>query len=204
MANGTLKVSNIETSSGSGTITLGQSGETVDLSNGTITGITQGITMCDEFRLTSNKTINNTSSAITANLARTTRAGFSLLGSSGMTESSGVFTFPSTGYYMVGAVFNYTTTDANRAAAIRIYFTSDNSNYYTIGQASVNASDDGGSSNSFGAIYAEYLVDVTDTSNCKVKFDGISNNNSTTFNGDSSSTNDTSSCRFLFRRIGDT
>ena len=37
MANGTLKVSNIQTSSGSGTITLGASGETVDLSNGTIT-----------------------------------------------------------------------------------------------------------------------------------------------------------------------
>jgi len=37
MANGTLKVSNIETSSGSGTITIGQSGETVDMSNGTIT-----------------------------------------------------------------------------------------------------------------------------------------------------------------------
>jgi hypothetical protein len=37
MANGTLKVSNIETSSGSGTITLGQSGETVDMANGTIT-----------------------------------------------------------------------------------------------------------------------------------------------------------------------
>jgi hypothetical protein len=37
MANGTLKVSNIQTSSGSGTITLGQSGETVDLSNATTT-----------------------------------------------------------------------------------------------------------------------------------------------------------------------
>ena len=37
MANGTLKVSNIETSSGSGTITLGASGETVDLSTATIT-----------------------------------------------------------------------------------------------------------------------------------------------------------------------
>ena len=34
MANGTLKVSNIETSSGSGTITLGQSGETVALGSG--------------------------------------------------------------------------------------------------------------------------------------------------------------------------
>jgi len=35
MANGTLKVSNIETSSGSGTITLGQSGETVTIPTGT-------------------------------------------------------------------------------------------------------------------------------------------------------------------------
>jgi|TARA_R100001082_G_scaffold35580_1_gene18571 hypothetical protein len=34
MANGTLKVSNIETSSGSGTITLGQSGETIALGSG--------------------------------------------------------------------------------------------------------------------------------------------------------------------------
>jgi len=39
MANGTLKVSNIETSSGSGTITIGQSGETVTIPTGTtITG----------------------------------------------------------------------------------------------------------------------------------------------------------------------
>ena len=34
MANGTLKVSNIQTSSGSGTITLGQSGETLALGSG--------------------------------------------------------------------------------------------------------------------------------------------------------------------------
>ena len=35
MANGTLKVSNIQTSSGSGTITLGQSGETITIPTGT-------------------------------------------------------------------------------------------------------------------------------------------------------------------------
>ena len=35
MANGTLKVSNIQTSSGSGTITIGQSGETVNIPSGT-------------------------------------------------------------------------------------------------------------------------------------------------------------------------
>jgi|TARA_E500000318_G_scaffold108032_1_gene118161 hypothetical protein len=40
MANGTLKVSNIQTSSGSGTITLGQSGETISIPSGvTLTGV---------------------------------------------------------------------------------------------------------------------------------------------------------------------
>ena len=40
MANGTLKVSNIETSSGSGTITIGQSGETISIPSGvTQTGV---------------------------------------------------------------------------------------------------------------------------------------------------------------------
>jgi len=39
MANGTLKVSNIETSSGSGTITIGQSGETINIPSGaTVSG----------------------------------------------------------------------------------------------------------------------------------------------------------------------
>ncbi len=204
MADGTLKVGTITTSSGSGTITLGQSGETVDLSNVTITGITQGITMADEFRLTSSKTVSNTQSDITANLARTTRAGFSLLGSSGMTESSGIFTFPSTGYYLVGALNSYTTTDANRSNSVRVFVTTNNSTYYNIGASGVNTSDDGGSSNSFGAIYSEYLIDVTSTSLVKVKFDAISNNNATVYNGDSSSTNDGSSTRFMFRRIGDT
>ena len=166
-------------------------------------GFKNGITEHDEFRLTSSKTVSNTQSDITANLARTTRSGFSLLGT-GMTESSGIFTFPSTGYYIVGVLNSYTTTDANRANAVRLYVTTNNSTYYNVGASSVNTSDDGGSSNSFGAIYSEYLIDVTDTSNVKVKFDALSNNNSTTYNGDTSSTSDGSSTRFMFTRIGDT
>jgi hypothetical protein len=39
MADGTLKVGTITTSSGSGTITIGQSGETIDMSNATQTGV---------------------------------------------------------------------------------------------------------------------------------------------------------------------
>jgi hypothetical protein len=61
MANGTLKVSNIQTSSGSGTITLGQSGETVDMSNGTITlNNTMKATPAFEAYLSSNQDTSNT------------------------------------------------------------------------------------------------------------------------------------------------
>jgi len=61
MANGTLKVSNIETSSGSGTITIGQSGETIsvpsgatiNLSSATQTGVGGVNTPAFEARLSS-------------------------------------------------------------------------------------------------------------------------------------------------------
>jgi hypothetical protein len=207
----TLETNLIQPSTGT-TLTLGASGDTVDVPSGatfdatgaTVTGITQGITMCDEWRLTSDKTVSNTFSSITTNLARTTRAGFSLLGSSGMTESSGIFTFPSTGFYMVGVLNSYTTTNANRSNAVRLYVTTNNSTYYNIGASGVNVSDDGGASNSFGNIYSEYLIDVTSTTNVKVFFDTIANNSTMVYNGSTSSTSDGSSTRFMFRRIGDT
>ena len=53
----------------------------------------------DQFRLTSD-TSNGASGDITANLERVDDSTFSKIGT-GMTESSGVFTFPSTGLYQV-------------------------------------------------------------------------------------------------------
>jgi len=60
MANGTLKVSNIETSSGSGTITIGQSGETVTIASGaTQTGIGGANTPAFEAYLSADQTITD-------------------------------------------------------------------------------------------------------------------------------------------------
>jgi len=68
MANGTLKVSNIETSSGSGTITIGQSGETItipsgatiNLSNATQTGVGGENTPAFHAKTTSDISVANT------------------------------------------------------------------------------------------------------------------------------------------------
>ncbi len=60
MANGTLKVSNIETSSGSGTITIGQSGETVTIASGaTQTGIGGANTPAFEAYLSADQTMTD-------------------------------------------------------------------------------------------------------------------------------------------------
>ena len=67
MANGTLKVSNIQTSSGSGTITIGQSGETITIPSGaTQTGIGGKNTPYFEMSLGSDQTgiSDNTSTKI--------------------------------------------------------------------------------------------------------------------------------------------
>jgi len=57
MANGTLKVSNIQTSSGSGTITIGQSGETLSVPSGATLDVSNATTV----NLSNNNLINTDS-----------------------------------------------------------------------------------------------------------------------------------------------
>ena len=59
MANGTLKVSNIETSSGSGTITIGQSGETVTIPSGTTVSGAMANTPAFLARLSSSQSVSS-------------------------------------------------------------------------------------------------------------------------------------------------
>jgi len=72
MANGTLKVSNIQTSSGSGTITIGQSGETITIPSGvTQTNIGGANTPAFEAYLSSDQNpSNDTETKIQFNIER--------------------------------------------------------------------------------------------------------------------------------------
>jgi hypothetical protein len=96
MANGTLKVSNIETSSGSGTITLGQSGETVSIpsgatiaNSGTATGFGGDNTPYFYAYRSSNVNISSDTWTVVAFNAETLDSG------SGFDTSTGIFTVPS-------------------------------------------------------------------------------------------------------------
>ena len=138
-----------------------------DIADGTLLTSSSGvgITMADQWRITS--TFQVTSNAyVTTNWERNDTAGYAKIGT-GMSESSGVFSFPETGIYLVGinltgnadgGGFNY--------IAGSIYTTLNNSSYTQ--SASTYESTD--ASNRHWATATEFLFDVTDVSNCKVKF----------------------------------
>ena len=129
---GTLKTTNIESISGSGTVTLGTSGETFAVGSG-VTANGFGLAEVDQWYLTSNKTDN---SDITANLARVAQSGFGRLGT-GMTESSGIFSFPSTGIWRVEFCGAWQVA-AGDNASVETYLTLNDSSYASIAHAGVS------------------------------------------------------------------
>ncbi len=150
-----------------------------------------GITEADQFRLTANLTSQGD---ITSNLERNDSTAFSKIGT-GMTESSGIFTFPSTGIYKVSTTIR-AYSSASDVVSIEIKVTTDNSSYSVVADAA--AGDNSTSKSQTGTISS--FVDVTDTSNVKVKFRAGSLSSGTVIEGNSSYNKTV----FEFIRLGDT
>ena len=158
-------------------------------------GFKNGITMVDEFRLTSN--FSGNANPIASNLERVDSGGQGQFGT-GMTESSGTFTFPSTGYYLV--IFNteHYLNGYDREINGRIRVTTNNSSYSAVarGAGHIRAN----SANTHVSTNCMSIIDVTDTSNVKVQF-RVTVDNSSTITISDTNTNTTS---MLFMRLGDT
>jgi len=151
-----------------------------------------GITEADMRRLTADVSSNGD---ITANLERPDDASFEKIGS-GMTESSGVFSFPSTGIYLVNVVAEFSVDGPDNCFLNMFVSLDGGSNYDDVARA-------GGGSGSNGVISSGTsfaLVDVTDISNVKLKF------NVSSLAGSSGAKGDTTFNRthFTFIRLGDT
>jgi hypothetical protein len=157
-----------------------------------------GITEYDMFRLTSDF---QDSATITSNLERVD-TNFEKIGT-GMTESSGVFTFPSTGKYEVRFTATAKNPDATgvRNYVVNIQFTTDNSSYSNVASSSNNIGYYNSSVNNWQTTSAFVFLDITDTSNMKVKFDVVANGNSNAYT-QSSTTNNITYMTFI--KIGNT
>ena len=132
-------------------------------------GSAKGITMVDQWRLSTGRNLSATTETLDANWERVDNSSWGQIGT-GMTESSGNFTFPSTGIYLV--TFNatmYSISQTQRYAGALISTTLDNSSYTTVATSYYN----GGVSDSSGVYMCgevKYLMDVTDTTQCKARF----------------------------------
>jgi len=153
-----------------------------------------GITEFDMFRLTADQS-GGTNGVISSNLERVDDATFQKIGT-GMSESSGVYTFPSTGKYLVSLhAMVYAVTDAN--CNIEVHVSSDSgSNYDEI--ANINGGNDNG--NASNSVSGQALVDVTNASTYRVRFETASMGASSYLRGSTSSNYTT----FSFLRLGDT
>ena len=203
-----LKADDIQDSSGNNiinesgdTITIGASGDTISIpsgatiaNSGTATGF-GGITEADQWRLTTS--FQGDADPIASNLERVDTTGFDKLGT-GMSESSGIFTFPSTGIWQVTFnIFSYYSGE-NRYATGAIQVTTNNSSYANI------ASGEQGITNAGANIYAhscnQSLIDCTDTAQVKVRLKVDCEDNSTYIQGDTNVTY----TNMTFTRLGDT
>jgi hypothetical protein len=199
-----LKVDTIQDTAGnniinesSDTITIGASGDTVNIvgtlqNNGS--GLVSGITEADQWRLNADFSTGG-DTFLTTNLERIDNTGFGYIGT-GMTESSGVFTFPSTGIYKVEAIASCALVSQD-TLGVAIYITTNNSTYNIV----ANSYHGGAAAGSeLGTGYGSFILDVTDTANVKVKFQARSIGTSNLVAGNTSQ----SLTHFNFIRLGDT
>ena len=164
------------------------------ISGANLTGLpAQGITDYSVWLLTSSVGLNGSSSFtdITANLAESNQPSYSRIGSA-MTVSSGVFTFPSTGYWMVTGHFQAGGSQGYARAELQA--TTNNSSYAQV----MRSQDESGSNSDYGYLQVHGLIDVTNTSNVKVKF--TQGGTAGRFDGGTSPP----ATQFTFARIGDT
>lgn len=160
-----------------------------------------GITVADQWR------VNNSPSGLNNNdIVGTTDHGnweqndtqYSNIGSA-MSVSNGVFTFPSTGIYLVS--FKVSLYDATEQSffGCNIRYTTNDSSYNDLAEAYTSLKLIN-STTTYASTFAHAILDVTDTSNVKVRFVVRAENGGFDING-SSSVNKTVA---TFIRLGDT
>ena len=133
-----------------------------------------GITQADNWRINSNLTgLSYPGADITANWERadSTGQGSNMVIGSGMSESSGVFTFPATGIYLISTFWEIGATNHNDPyIQVQTLVTTNNSSYGIAARNGQGLTKYDSSTFITGSMSNTVIIDVADTSNTKVKF----------------------------------
>jgi len=125
-----------------------------------------GITEADQWRINADSNTGS-NTFVTANWERNDTSGFSKIGT-GLSESSGVFSFASTGIYLITFYAQFEMEAGDGAAEFIMHKTTDNSTYAEAALAL--AGNDATSGGAVGTAANSFMFDVTDTSTHKFKF----------------------------------
>ena len=181
----------------------GSSGQVLQTDgNGNLTWVTLptgGISMHDNWYVSSGLDPGGGTNVITAYWTRDTRTSVGSIGSA-MTQSSGVFTFPSTGIYhlaIAGAFYRNNTSD-HKYLGFTIQTTTNNGTSYETSNSSYQFLK-GLGANTYTQTECEFTFDVTDVSQCKARF-------ATESDGSGTTVVDVAGRRFslTFTKLGDT
>ena len=177
-----------------------QSGTSLPSSIVTASGLPLGTEEYDIWVVTTS--FNNIPGHISSNWSRFSDTGFEKIGT-GMTNSGYSFLFPSTGKYAIEfhTCYYVSTTNENRFFENDIEYTNDNwSSGHRLAEQYTNVT--GGITNTYASCVSTALVDITNTTNDKVRFRVGSDNDSTWAYCYASSGTLTTGA--VFKKIGDT
>jgi len=156
---GTIFVDNLEPQSGT-SLTLGASGDTLQAASGVTNNL--GISMANSWELTSSISTSSAPYTIASNLSSKQNPIGGL-----MTQSSGVFSFPTTGIYqIISNITCLSNSSGQDFSFIHDQSTDGGSNFTNTAMSRVR---EGTASKNNTSTTISYF-DVTDTSNCKVRF----------------------------------
>ena len=175
--------------------------DTDTLANNSVTSaksvLTEGIKMVDQWRLTANTSISpSVGYFIDSNWERVDSDNFGQLGT-GMTESSGVFTFPTTGIYLIQTTTNFRNPNSNSQTFAYITVSTNGGSSFddaalSLTRVSVSAS--------YSSATCSHVLDVTDTSQIKVMLKVYVTSSNTVAEGNTNRT----MTGMTFMRLGDT
>ena len=159
-------------------------------SGASLTGISAGITMADQWNIT---TDNNKTNGQTIDTGWERSDFFFAQIGSGMSESSGVFTFPSTGIYLL--LTQHAMNTSASYCGVQIRMSSDSgSNYSAVSYSQITNTNNG-----YHALSLHAVVDVQNASTYRVKLVAYNSAN-VQYSGDSDALRN----GVTFIRLGDT
>ena len=159
-------------------------------SGANLTGLSAGITMVDQWSITSD---NNKTNGQTIDTGWERSDYFFAQIGSGMSESSGVFTFPSTGIYLL--LTNHAMNTSASYCGVEIKMSSDSgSSYSTVSYGQITNTNNG-----YHALSLHGVVDVQNASTYRVLLEAYNNAN-VQYSGDSNALRN----GITFIRLGDT